>query len=264
MEKGSGKNTTDSRVPVPALNGQILVDKITGRVFLKGPVLALQFPMVIVRHGQTTGNRRKVLQGQADGPENQLNAAGKNQARVTAKSLFEALEKALGSELLRYAEEKRLVILISPLGRARETAQYFIDYFTEKTGLLLTAVIEDDLKEMSFGAVDGLALEDIKDPFFRDMVVRYRTTQDATLSWRETGETFLDTLVRAKNLIERLNRRFQGTEVVVVSFTHGTFGSSLRAAVGDTSLVSDDGMIAFRDNILENGAPYWLSKDFLP
>jgi broad specificity phosphatase PhoE len=264
MKKESVQTTesNDARVPVGALNNQILVDRITGQVFLKGPVLDLKFPMIIVRHGETTGNQRKVLQGQADGPENQLNAAGKRQARETSKNLFEELENTLGSELLRYAEGGRLIVLTSPLARARETARYFIDYFRERTGVVLTSVVEDGLKEMSFGAIDGLALEEIEEKLFRDMVIRYRTTQDATLNWRDTGETFLDTLIRAENLIRRLNRLYQGKGVVVVSFTHGTFGSSLRTVLGDKSLVTDDNMIAFRDNILGNAVPYWLSKGF--
>jgi hypothetical protein len=57
-----------------------------------------------------------------------------------------------------------------------------------------------------------------------------------------------------------LNKRYQGKDVVVISFTHGTFGSSLRAVTGDKGLVKGDNMIAFRDNILECGAPHWLSK----
>ena len=75
------------RVPVPELNGQILSDNKTGQIFMKGPVVRLEFPIAIVRHGETDGNRRNVLHGLANGPENQLNEAGKKQASQLAIDL---------------------------------------------------------------------------------------------------------------------------------------------------------------------------------
>ena len=153
-----------------------------------------------------------------------------------------------------------MIILTSPLGRARETAQFFIDYINEKTGILLELQVQEDLREISFGKIDGLALDEIEDKELRDLVVRYRTIQDATINWKGTGESFMDTLIRAKRLLQALNRRYEGKDVVVISFTHGTFGSSLRALTGDRSLVKADNMIAFRDRILGCGVPHWLSK----
>jgi broad specificity phosphatase PhoE len=248
------------RVPVPQLNGQILSDKKTGRIYMKGPVVQLVFPMVIVRHGETDGNWRNVLHGLANGPENQLNERGKAQAKQLAVNLFAELERTFGPRLAEMARSGNLIILTSPLKRARDTAQFFIDYVKEKTGLLLEREVLEDLREISFGKIDGLALDEIEDKELRDLVVRYRTTQDATIDWQGTGESFVDTLVRAKRLLRTLNRRYQGKDVVVVSFTHGTFGSSLRAVTGDKGLVKGDNMIAFRDNILGCGVPYWLCK----
>ncbi len=48
----------------------------------------LKFPMLAVRHGETDGNLRNILSGQIDGPENQLNANGKQQAQQSANNLF--------------------------------------------------------------------------------------------------------------------------------------------------------------------------------
>jgi broad specificity phosphatase PhoE len=247
-------------VPVPGLNGQILSDKKTGQIYLKGPVVHLEFPMIIVRHGETDGNRRKVLHGLTNGPENQLNETGKEQAKQLAMSLFAELEQTFGRRLAELARSGDLIILTSPLKRARDTAQFFIDYVKEKSGLLLELEVLEDLREISFGKIDGLALDEIKDEELRGLVVRYRTTQDATINWQGTGESFVDTLIRAKRLLQTLNRRYQGRDVVVVSFTHGTFGSSLRAVTGDKGLVKGANMIAFRDNILGCGVPHWLSR----
>jgi broad specificity phosphatase PhoE len=248
------------QVPVPGLNGQILSDKKTGQIFMKGPVVHLEFPMIIVRHGETDGNRRKVLHGLANGPENQLNETGKEQAKQLAINLFAELERMFGPRLAELARSGNLIILTSPLKRARDTAQFFIDYVKEKTGIFLEPQVQEDLREISFGKIDGLALGEIEDPDLRDLVIRYRTTQDATINWQGTGESFMDTLIRAKRLLQALNRRYQGKDVVVVSFTHGTFGSSLRAVTGDKSLVKGANMIAFRDRILGCGVPHWLWK----
>lgn len=256
----SRTNRSTTRVPVPELNNQILVDKTTGQIFLRGPVLSLQFPMVITRHGQTAGNEREVAQGHADGPENQLNEIGRTQARQLAVNLFNELESTLGSRLPEMAKAAKLIILKSPIKRAQDTAQYFVEYFRERTGIQVGSLVEEGLTEISFGQIDGFALEDIEDEALRDLVVRYRNTQDATINWQGTGESFIDTLIRAKSLIESLNAAYKGKGVVVISFTHGTFGSSLRAIVGDRGLLKDDDMIAFRDNILEAGKAYWLSK----
>ena len=252
--------TDFGRVPVPQLNGQILSDKKTGQIYLKGPVVHLEFPMVIVRHGETDGNRRKVLHGLANGPENQLNERGKEQAKQLAMNLFAELEHTFGPRLAELARSGNLIILTSPLKRARDTAQFFIDYIKEKTGLLPELEVLEDLREISFGKIDGLALDEIEDKDLRNLVVRYRTTQDATINWQGTGESFVDTLIRAKRLLQALNKRYQGEDVIVVVFTHGTFGSSLRAVTGDKGLVKGANMIAFRDKILGCGVPHWLWK----
>ncbi len=254
----ANRNTT--KVPVHELNNRIFVDKATGQIFLRGPVLSLQFPIIIARHGQTPGNERGVVQGHADGHENQLDEIGRRQARQLATNLFNELESTLGSRLPEMAKAGNLIILKSPIKRAQDTAQYFLDYFEERTGIQVGSLVEEGLTEISFGKIDGLALEDIEDEALRDLVVRYRNTQDATINWGGTGESFLDTLIRAKNLIESLNATYQGKDVVIISFSHGTFGSALRTVVGDRGILKDDGMVAFRDNILEAGNAYWLSK----
>ncbi|MDZ7262227.1 MAG: histidine phosphatase family protein, partial [candidate division KSB1 bacterium] len=162
----SGKHhfVSNSRVPIPELNNQILVDPTTGQVFMKGPVLKLKFPMLVVRHGQTEGNLRKVLQGQADGPENQLNEVGKEQAQQTAVNLFNEVNHRLGpTGLVKLAQSGKLCILTSPITRAKDTADFFIEYFKHQTGVILNSKVEPDLKEISFGKYDGFSLEEIPD-----------------------------------------------------------------------------------------------------
>jgi len=247
--------------PVDDLNGQILVDQITGQIYMAGAAVRLNVPTLVVRHGQTDGNVRHVLQGQVDDAENQLNRNGRETAQLAGEEILQELNTRIdGMRLADLAKSDRLIILTSPILRAKHTAEYFLQYFQRMTGIELQMREENALKEMSFGKYDGFALEEIDDPVYADLVRRYRQTQDATIDWLGTGESFIDAVIRARNLIERFNRNNAGK--ILILFTHGTFISALRAALGDASLVSETGMILFRDRILENASPHWLPESF--
>ncbi len=87
--------------------------------------------LYIMRHGQTDWNVIKKIQGRTDTP---LNDAGKKMA-----------EEARAA----YADLKFDLCFCSPLSRARETAEIFL----EGTG---TPIFYDErLKEMSFGVCEG-------------------------------------------------------------------------------------------------------------
>lgn len=241
------------------LNGQILVDQITGQIYMAGAAVRLNVPTLVVRHGQTDGNVRHVLQGQVDGSENQLNRNGRETAELAAKKIVQELNTQIGDTKIQdLAESDRLIILTSPISRAKQTAEYFLRHFQSTTGIELQMQEEKSLKEMSFGKYDGLVLEEIDDPVYADLVRKYRQTQDATIDWLGTGESFIDAVVRARNLLERFNRKHAGK--LLVLFTHGTFISALRTALGDAALVSDTGRVLFRDRILEHASPLWLAE----
>ncbi len=245
--------------PVAELDGQILVDAGTGQLHIRGAAVELRFPMLVVRHGQTDGNLRHVLHGQVDGPENQLNAVGREQARQTAVNLLAELQDYLGRDgLAETARSQQLLVLTSPLGRAKDTALYFIDKFASATGVMLPLHDDDNLQEIDFGAFDGHALEEIDDEEFAAQVRRYRGQQDATIDWLGTGESFLDVVLRAKRLLQRLNQEHQGR--IVIAFSHGTFISALRTVIGDRRLISDAGFVAYRDRVLGHAEPHWLSQ----
>jgi len=151
-----------------------------------------------------------------------------------------------------------LSVLTSPLTRAHDTARIFLQFFKEQTGIRLVAEIEPDLQEISFGQYDGFALEEIDDEDFAKLVIRYRTIQDATIDWQGTGESFVGAAIRGRRLLEKFNAEFDGK--IVVAFTHGTFISALRTVLGDKALLRDNGMVAFRDRILEHAEPLWLGQ----
>lgn len=85
----------------------------------------------VIRHGQTDYNIMKVYQGQTDIP---LNSKGIEQAVEVAK---------------KFENKKIYAILVSPLSRTKQTAQYI----SEVTGADL--IIENGLIERNFGDMEG-------------------------------------------------------------------------------------------------------------
>ena len=246
-------------ISLAELNHKIYLNKDTGQIYMAGKVTALNLPVVAVRHGQTNGNLRNILQGQVDGTENQLNENGKAQAQAVSKKLIADFEKMLGiNRLKQLASAKKIVVLTSPISRAKETAGFFISNFRQKTKIQLSPIIEELLKEISFGQYDGYAIDEIYDTEFVNLVRNYRRTQNATINWRNTGESFLNVAVRAKSMIAKINTKYADTLVIV--FTHGTLISAMRTVLGDQHLLKPNGMIAFRDNIIENGEPFWFDS----
>ncbi len=239
------------------LKNGILADSQNGNIYLKAPALDLQFPMMVVRHGQTDGNIRRIFQGQIDGPENQLNSVGREQAHQAAKQVYGCLSKLLGPQLKDFAVSGRLRVLSSPLTRAQDTSRAFSEYFERRTGIALKLMLEKSLAEMYFGTIEGLATEQVQDEELREDTMRFRE-QNAVVNWKGSGESFLDVVYRAKDLLERLNADWAGSDVLAISFAHGTLINALRAAVGDKKLVEDDGLIAFRKDMIDNARPFWL------
>lgn len=92
--------------------------------------------LLLVRHGESTGNADRLIQGWLDVP---LTPLGRRQAAAVAARLASAGASALYS---------------SPLRRARETAAAV----ASATGLAVVAV--DGLREYHFGEAQGLRYED--------------------------------------------------------------------------------------------------------
>ncbi|HEY8292234.1 MAG TPA: histidine phosphatase family protein [Thermomicrobiales bacterium] len=95
--------------------------------------------LTLVRHGQTTGNVRKLLSGVSDDP---LTGFGRRQAA--------AMGRALSALILDGTLPPVHALYVSPLQRARHTAEALA------APLGLTPVLRDDLKEINFGAMEGL------------------------------------------------------------------------------------------------------------
>jgi broad specificity phosphatase PhoE len=122
-----------------------------GSVVLTSPVLidpSIEF--FLIRHGETAWNREGRLQGQRDVP---LNPLGRDQASSAGRSLKRLLAER------GVADPGSFGYVASPLGRCRET----MELARSAIGLEAKAYrTEDLLRELSFGAWEGLTWAEVK------------------------------------------------------------------------------------------------------
>lgn len=164
--------------------------------------------LYLVRHGQTEWNLQGRLQGGRDSP---LTLKGKHQAVAVGKVLVPAMPS---------------LILRSPLGRARKTA--------EIVGRMLDLPIEEDrrLAEMRFGEAEGLSLVEVDEhwPGFR----QHRERDKWHTRWPD-GESYEDVSGRIDAFVtERLMPRWQsGDSGSLVIVAHETVNMVLAGRVLD-------------------------------
>ena len=101
--------------------------------------------LIFIRHGETDWNAAGRLQGQRDIP---LNDTGRAQARRNGTAIKAAMPEAAGFDFVA-----------SPLSRSRET----MEIVRAAMGLPPEGYTTDDrLKELTFGAWEGLTDEDLR------------------------------------------------------------------------------------------------------
>lgn len=157
--------------------------------------------LLLIRHGETEDNHRRVFQGQGG---RGLSARGRAQTERLAARLVEGCVRIDA-------------LYCSDLERARETAQILAG------ALGLGAPVEDrDLREVDVGAWQGLDLDEI--------ARRFPDEQKAWLDGhdfkRGGGESYAELGVRVTRSIERIAAEHAGKTVAIVSH-----GASLKVFV---------------------------------
>lgn len=157
--------------------------------------------LTLVRHGQTTGNVRKLLSGVSDDP---LTLFGRKQAA--------AMGRTLAALILDGTLPPVHTLYVSPLQRARHTAR------TIAEPLGLTPIVRADLREINFGAMEGLTEEEAVERFpdARRAFARDVFTMDFHFPGGESRRGFHQ---RAKDVFADIVARHPGEHVIVVA--HG-------------------------------------------
>jgi probable phosphoglycerate mutase len=155
---------------------------------------------VLLRHGETTWNEMKLVQGQND--EAHLNAKGVEQAREVAAALL---------------EDKFDAIISSDLCRALETAEIV------GQALGLSIEVAAALRERSFGAFEGRSLAELTTSLsgIEDHVVLDDEAHP------EGGESLRQLLQRAGHFMHELHSVRENQRLLLV--THGGTIRAIRA-----------------------------------
>ena len=153
--------------------------------------------LVLIRHGETVGNRRQLWTGWSD---TSLSETGRDQVRRMAARLE---RDSLGAAAL-YS---------SPIGRARKTAASI----SQATRLPL--ILDDALKEMHFGELEAIRSEHFATDH-PEIYARWRNREDESFGW-PGGETRREFRHRAVGAIERLAAAHPGQTILLV--THSGF-----------------------------------------
>lgn len=194
----------------------------------------------LVRHGETTWNRERRFQGQADAP---LSEVGRRQAAATSAHLAGFGLSAVYS---------------SDLSRARDTAEAIAH-----AGGLPGVVTDAALREADFGAWQGMTVDEVHAAYPREAALWWA---DSVEYRPEGGERLEEMAARAVRFLRDLLPRREGEAIAVVS--HGgpikamvcyTLGAPVSAfrhiRVGNCSISTlrhtpDDGnlvLLAFND-----------------
>ena len=155
--------------------------------------------LYLVRHGETEWNRQQRLQGRLD---SRLTAEGREHARCNGELL---------------ARESVEHLFVSPLGRARETAELILARCN------VPATYDDRLMERHCGTWEGLTIDEIVAQYPREWAER---SLDPFHHRPPAGENLPDMLARVAPLTERLGNLPQ-RKVAIVS--HGIMGRVLLA-----------------------------------
>jgi ribonuclease H / adenosylcobalamin/alpha-ribazole phosphatase len=159
--------------------------------------------LILIRHGESEGNRARAFTRTPDVP---LTEIGREQVRATAAWVGRRHRPAH--------------IVSSPFVRARQTAAILAEH------LGLDVSIEDDLRERCYGSLAG-------EPYAR---VLECSDYDPERYWLWCppggGETLLEVVARAGAVLDRVSRARPAEDVVVVS--HGAVMMALwRHVTGD-------------------------------
>ena len=150
--------------------------------------------LCLIRHGETTWNTERRLQGHTDIP---LNAKGAIQARQMAQALK---DMNLTFDML----------YTSDLKRAADTANAIVELFG------VEAKVDGLLRERHFGALQGLTINEA--PLLRPDIWLAHSVRDIEHDL-DGGESIQQFALRVQNALDKIQAHHAGKTILVVS--HG-------------------------------------------
>ncbi len=156
--------------------------------------------LILIRHAETVANVQQRWVGWNDTP---LTERGMRQAEAVARRLAEEVTDVAA-------------LYTSPLPRAMETAQAI------GQALGVSPIPLDGLREIHFGAMDGITLEEMK-THYPDLYARWRDRTDLDFTW-PGGERRADFFRRVVAACEEIIAQHHQGMVIIVAH-----GGTLRA-----------------------------------
>jgi broad specificity phosphatase PhoE len=191
----------------------------------------------LVRHGQTEFNVAGRHHGWIDSPLTQL-------GRAQARNAGQALAKLVSSE--------SVVMFVSPMGRAIETAAII----SQEAGILTPATVDCDLREIGMGSAEGLTEPEM---------ARLWPERQSTLSGKHMslqapdGETLVELGKRLSRALSRIIAAPANAKVIV---SHGVAGRVLQALYLGNSPEDAADFVAPHDAIFQLNAGCVRRLDF--
>ncbi|MEU9147433.1 bifunctional RNase H/acid phosphatase [Streptomyces sp. NPDC048349] len=161
-----------------------------------GPDMGAPATFVLLRHGETALTPQKRFSG-SGGSDPELSPAGRRQASAVAEALA--------------ARGTVQTVITSPLRRCRETAQVVADR------LGLPVAVEEGLREVDFGAWEGLTFAEVRERFPDDLQAWLDSPRAAPTGG---GESFTVATRRISATRDRLLAEHAGRTALLV--THVT------------------------------------------
>ncbi|MFE4637085.1 bifunctional RNase H/acid phosphatase [Streptomyces sp. NPDC056773] len=158
-----------------------------------GPDMGPPATFVLLRHGETALTPQKRFSG-SGGSDPELSEAGRRQAAAVAEALA--------------ARGTIETVISSPLRRCRETAQAVADR------LGLTVTVEEGLREVDFGAWEGLTFAEARERHPEDLQAWLDSPKAAPTGG---GESFASATRRISATRDRLLAAHAGRTVLLVS-----------------------------------------------
>lgn len=158
-----------------------------------GPDMGTPATFVLLRHGETALTPQKRFSG-SGGSDPELSPSGRRQASAVAEALA--------------ARGTVQTVISSPLRRCRETAQAVADR------LGLTVTVEEGLREVDFGAWEGLTFAEVRERFPDDLQAWLDSPRAAPTGG---GESFTTATRRISATRDRLLAEHAGRTVLLVS-----------------------------------------------